>query len=105
MKYLSICTVLLLTGCQATPTLCEIEPNAFLCDSSSYNVATVNALTTFESRAGRKAFALGKTYNGGEFYGFSEGYSSQSKANTRALDECKKRLAKYDTNAQCELIR
>lgn len=73
MKYLSIGIALLLTGCQATPTLCEVEPNTLLCDSSSYNVATVNALTIFESRAGRKAFALGKTYNGGEFYGFQRG--------------------------------
>ncbi|AZQ85368.1 hypothetical protein EKO29_16085 [Colwellia sp. Arc7-635] len=106
MKYLGLFILpLLLAGCQSTPSFCESEPSSALCDQKTYQYRTDQALIAFEAMKSKKAFAIGRTENGGEFFGYSGGYSSLSKAKERALNECQEIIKKHSSIAKCELIR
>lgn len=105
MKYLGLAALFLLAGCQSVPTFCDNQPASDLCNASTYSPVTAIALKEFESRSTRKAFAIGQTLDGWEFYGYSEGYSSQREANERALKECQVRLDHQGQEGKCELIR
>lgn len=105
MKYLGILPILLLAGCQSTPSFCESEPDSNLCNQKTYQYNTDQALKEFDTKKSNKAFALGQTEDGWEFFGYSEGYSSTHKAKKRALEECQKRLSKHSIEGKCELIR
>jgi hypothetical protein len=105
MKYLGLLSIILLAGCQSTQTFCEKEPDSNLCNQKTYQHGTDQALKEFETRKYNKAFALGQTSDGWEFYGYSEGYSSTHKAKKEALAQCQKRLDKHGTDGKCELIR
>jgi hypothetical protein len=105
MKYLGLLSFLLLIGCQSTPSFCEKEPESNLCDQKTYQYNTDQALKEFDTRKSHKAFALGQTEDGWEFFGYSEGYSSTRKAKERALEECQNRLNKHGVEGKCQLIR
>ncbi|WP_249314791.1 hypothetical protein [Pseudoalteromonas sp. S1727] len=105
MKYLWLIPLFLLAGCQTAPTFCEKEPESNLCNQKTYHYNTDQALKEFETKKSKKAFALGQTEDGWEFYGYSESYSSKKKANKRALEECQKRLNKHGSKSKCEVIR
>jgi len=105
MKYLGLLSIILLAGCKSTPNFCEKESDSNLCNQKTYQYSTKKALKEFKSRKSNKAFALGQTSDGWEFYGYSEGYSSTHKAKKEALAQCQKRLDKHSTGGKCELIR
>lgn len=105
MKYLGLFSIILLAGCQSSPTFCQREPDSDLCNQTTYQHTTVQALKEFETKKSNKAFAIGRSADGWEFYGYSEGYSTTHKAKKEALAQCQLRLDKHNTDAKCELIR
>jgi hypothetical protein len=105
MKYLGLLSIIFLAGCQSTPTFCEREPDSSLCNQKTYQYTTDQALEKFESLKSNKAFALGQTSDGWEFYGYGEGYSSTHKAKKAALEACQSRLDKHGVEGKCEVIR
>ncbi|AAZ27029.1 hypothetical protein [Colwellia psychrerythraea] len=105
MKYLGLISIIFLAGCQSIPSFCESEPDSNLCNQKTYQYNTDQALEEFASRKSNKAFALGQTSDGSEFYGYGEGYSSTYKAKAAALEACQTRLDKHGVEGKCELIR
>lgn len=105
MKYLILLSAMLLSGCQSTPTLCDTNPASAYCDASQYHDTTTVALKAFDGFKKKKAFAIGRTKDGWEYYGSSYGYKSQEKAQARALDECQRRMEHHGSGEKCQLIR
>ena len=105
MKYLVLLSSIFLVSCQSTPTFCTNTPESSLCDQKTYKYETDQALKEFETMKTKKAFAIAQTDDGWEFYGYSEGYSSQRKAQESAISACQTRVDKMDKKAKCELIR
>ncbi|WP_133406899.1 hypothetical protein [Parashewanella tropica] len=105
MKYLGFLALALLAGCKSTTTICDTNPNANVCNSASYSSNTIEALEKFESFKSKKSFALAKSSNGHEAFGYSFGFKSKKEADRRALSECKIRANSFKINATCELIR
>ena len=105
MKYIGLLSIIFLAGCQSTPMFCEREPASDLCNQKTYRYTTDQALEEFESKKSNKAFALGQTSDGWEFYGYGAGYRSTYKAKSAALEASQTSLDKHGVEGKCELIR
>ncbi len=106
-RFLFIPTILILAACQSTqstPSYCEQNPQASICDINSYSSNALDALFELQDKPRKRAFAMFHSGNGGEAIGYAYGYRAQSDADARALKECNRRLQKMKMTGECQLI-
>lgn len=100
---ISLC--LIISGCKSTEILCDKSPSHDLCQIDSYTSETSKALADFESERYSKSFAIARTEDGVEVFGYSYGYKTYRKAQKVAMDSCTEKLLELNKSLTCYLIR
>jgi len=107
IKTVVLIVTLLLFSCQShsPKTFCQISTGSSYCNEKAYRSITLEALNKFERYEGFKSFAIGKTLEQHEYFGFSHSYKKMKDAQDRAMYECRKQIDKSGQIGRCVLVR